>query len=236
MSARYGDKTRSGDPVSGFGQRTSGGGGATLNVYEQEFLAPGTWTQPSPSVTFVEVLVVGGGMAGGSDPSLIRGGGGGGVGVFHVPVSGPMPVTIGAGGTAPFGGGGTTWFGPSTPPTPNNIARAGGGGSGGLYGGSMYAPPDVLGPSFGPVGFGSQGFTQTGSPGPGFGGGAGGGIGNGWAIGGNNKWGYGGGAPGFCGQGRDTTAPLANTGHGGCTGSTGRAGGSGYCLVRWYAP
>lgn len=140
MGMRYGDKTRAGEPVGNAGKRATTGGGA-LNVYEQEFLSPGTWTWPGVCA-FVEVLVVGGGGAGRTSappfvPNLKDCAGGGGVGVFSVPVSGPVPVTVGAGGTVSAypqplplsvgGNGGTSAFGPTSPPIPSATVQVGGG-------------------------------------------------------------------------------------------------------------
>lgn len=112
---------------------------------EQQFLAPGTWTCPA-TTTWVQVLVVGGG--GGAmgaynfPPGIVGGsGGGGGVRLELVPVSAPVPITVGAGGT---GGriqptviastaGGTSAFGPVSPPVPANTIQVGGGGGGVAY-------------------------------------------------------------------------------------------------------
>lgn len=119
MSARYGDRTRSGDAVPGSGRRVTP---SLPNVYEKEFLAPGTWTKPA-NVSFVEVLLVGGGEGGGGfhpTPANGSGGSGGGVGIFYVPVSGPVPVTVGAGGS---GGIGTTLV---PAPVPGTFGAAGG--------------------------------------------------------------------------------------------------------------
>lgn len=155
MSARYGDKTRSGEPVSNAGKRQTAGG--TIQVYEQEFTSPGNWTWPGVA-TFVQVLMVGGGGGGSTAGSTLPApaasrfldGGGGAVIEYRVPVPavlvttpGPtfntVPVTIGAGGaggtnapgpTPSFNAspGGTSLFGPPT------TAYKAGGGKGGIYG------------------------------------------------------------------------------------------------------
>jgi len=112
----------------------------------QIFRAPGTWTWPG-NVSEVEVLIVGGGGGGGSRGPLNGfGGGGGRVYYDSVPVTGPVPITIGAGGiagtgtTSPNSGtaGGTTSFGSI------NIGGGGGGAGGSAPVGSAgtNAPPD----------------------------------------------------------------------------------------------
>ena len=116
---RYGQKTRPGEAVSGFGVKSSSGGGASRTLGEEIFNSSATWTCP-PTVTFVEVVLVSGGGGGGADmgnPSQGHGGGGGGGGVAHsiIPVSGPAPVVIGAGGA------GGVYVGPATGPgSPTN--------------------------------------------------------------------------------------------------------------------
>jgi hypothetical protein len=96
---------------------------------QQTFTSPGTWTCP-PTVKSVELLLVGGG-GGGSSPVPFGIGGGGGVRSRVTPVSAPVPVTVGAGGSAGSAGG-TSAFGPlgpgpipSIPPT--TVAVGGGG-------------------------------------------------------------------------------------------------------------
>ena len=119
---------------------------ANKQPYEQIFTSPGTWTCPA-TVTWVDVTAVGGGGGGtGSYPGQTGGGaGGGGVRRDFVPVSGPVPVTIGAGGSVgspapPIGGstagsvGGTTSFGPFS-------VGGGGGAAGGGASGPTAAPP-----------------------------------------------------------------------------------------------
>lgn len=141
MSARYGEKARSGEPVSNAGRRQITGG-TTQTGYEEVFTAPGTWTWPG-NVTHVEVLLVGGGGGGGASKSppgtnnWAGGGGGGGVRmVYDIPVSAPVPITVGAGGaggTYPGGvglAGGDSAFGPLAPPIPANTYKVGGGGGG----------------------------------------------------------------------------------------------------------
>lgn len=160
MSARYGDRTRSGDAVSQGGRRvvTGGAGGGAQAMYEETFTAPGTWTWPG-NVTHVEVLLVGGGGGAGSQaappsPSGYAGhGGGGGVRmVYDIPVSAPVPVTVGAGGaggTYPANhgsAGGDSAFGPLSPPIPPTTHKVGGGGGGSAGSGSFSVPP--TGPTF----------------------------------------------------------------------------------------
>lgn len=114
---------------------------ASAFTHEQEFTAPGTWTCPA-TTTWVEVIAVGGGGGGGDFPGG-GGGGGGGVRRKWLPVSGPVPVTVGAGGTAAVYApgtpvvytdstdGGTSAFGPLSPPVPASTFQVGGGGGGG---------------------------------------------------------------------------------------------------------
>lgn len=154
MSARYGSRTRSGEAVSDLGRRGEAGGGA-FAYYEEKFTAPGTWSWPG-NVSFVEVFVVGGGGGGGggiTGPYTLGGGGGGGYVVEWqgVPVSAPVPVTVGSGGPAgspsPYvgGTGGTSHFGPlgpgPVPSIPPTTVYAGGGGGGGGNGNVGAAGP-----------------------------------------------------------------------------------------------
>lgn len=110
-----------------------------MTFRRQEFVSPGTWTWPG-TVDTVQVTVVGGG--GGSctlSPSISAGPGGGGGGAVvtkWVPVSGPVPITIGAGGTGNDSyplttSGGTSYFGSAgpgpIPAIPTSTVAAGGG-------------------------------------------------------------------------------------------------------------
>lgn len=125
-------------------------GVGTRQPKEERFLSPGTWTRPS-TVNWVQVIVVGGGGGGSVAPApptplIAQSGGGGGVRIGLVPVSAPVPITVGAGGTGevwPAGAlataGGTTSFGPLTPPIPANTFSVGGGGAG-LLGPRIPAP------------------------------------------------------------------------------------------------
>ena len=82
----------------------------------QLFTAPGTFTVPA-STTQVRVKVVGGGGGGSAKSPSLAGGVGGFAYVTNIPVSAPVAITIGAGGTggaAPAGSGtsgGTSSFG-----------------------------------------------------------------------------------------------------------------------------
>lgn len=191
MSARYGSRTRTGEAVSGLGRRGDAGGGS-LVMYAETFTAPGTWTWPG-KVSYVEVFAVGGGGGGGLEPltpvpgetSSYQGGGGGGrvIAWQPTPVSAPMPVTIGAGGTGmktPGGPGsiqatvgGTTAFGPlgpgPIPAIPAPTVAAGGGGAGVNY----YSPQPIKhAPEIGGGGGGASSLTP-----PYYGRGGGGGTG-----------------------------------------------------------
>ena len=145
---------------------------------EQRFTSPGTWTCP-PTTTQVEVLVVGGGGGGGGGSSVnplpgISGGGGGGR-VIHriIPVAGPVPVTVGAGGTRGFFGptpisataGGTSAFGPlgpgPVPAIPATTIAAGGGGAGRTWNGPAD-PTNSIAPPIGGGGGGANGSIYTG--------------------------------------------------------------------------
>jgi hypothetical protein len=149
---------------------------SVVTVNEQTFTSPGTWTWPG-NVKNVEVLLVGGGGGGGTSggwpqPSWGGGGGGGAVRTRVVAVSGPVPVTVGAGGAGgpnPGGNGqtgGTSAFGPlgpgPIPAIPEATAAAGGGGFGaGGPGGPPIAAHQNGGdaPSIGGGGGGGWGFS-----------------------------------------------------------------------------
>lgn len=237
MSARYGDKTRSGEPVSNAGQRqVASGGGSAVQVYEQEFLAPGTWTWPGVC-TEVEVLVVSGGSSGSRAPALPvptagqfgTAGAGGKVGTFVVPVSAPVPVTVGAGGTTPSwpgptptrgpNAGGDSAFGPTAPPIPTNTSYV-----------TPTSPDQFI--TSDRYGYGASGL--TGSP-------------DGWVGG------FGSARPAWYPQSATAESGWANTGEGGGSWSnqniptpygppyTAKSpyfqagdGGSGIVIVRWY--
>ena len=82
---------------------------ANGQLQTQIFTAPGTWTKPS-SCTQVNLIVVGGGGGGCSanPASPVPAGNGGFAIAYNVPVSSPVAVTVGSGGTgapAPVGSG-----------------------------------------------------------------------------------------------------------------------------------
>lgn len=189
-------------------------------VYMQTFTSPGTWTWPG-RVSAVEVLVVSGGGAGLTGPTVAPVGpttpsaavfaGSGGVGSFCVNVSGPVPVTVGAGGTAqlypgvasvgplPGGNGGTSAFGPITPPIPANTAWLSGGSGAGAptdpamsYTTGGGLASDTAYPN---VQLGTQSFTQYASGARVSGNYGGSAVANSDAeYSGSTKYGYGGGA------------------------------------------
>lgn len=144
----------------------------------QVFTASGTWDwEAAGSPDHVDVLLVAGGGGGGPGHADYGGGGGGAGGLMifsHVPVSGDVTVTVGAGGTANGGTGGDSRFG-------SLGAR---GGSGGMAGTA------ILGGSGGggrgsitlPIAAGSPGIAPQGHAGGAgsYGGGAGGGGGGGY--------------------------------------------------------
>lgn len=162
MVARYGDRTRVSQQVSSWGKDVEGGADLPEEFVET-FTAPGTWNWPG-KVDSVTVTVVGGGGGSGRisfSPSLAAtcGGGGGGVRLETVPVSGPAPVVVGAGGAAgtPTPGatnggiGGDSSFGPIVV----------GGGAGGNANSSPFAgSPGVDAP---PIGGGGSGGNSPGT-------------------------------------------------------------------------
>lgn len=119
-----------------------------MTLRQVTYTSPSTWVWPG-RITTVEVILVGGGGGAAQWPTPtstgISGGGGGGVRVATVPVSGPVPITVGAGGTSgpvpTHTSGGTSSFG--------SISVGGGGRAG------SPAPP---------IGGGGGGGTPT-SPG-----------------------------------------------------------------------
>lgn len=234
MSARYGSRTQSGEAVSGFGQRSLSAISGGQTFYEETFTAPGTWTWPG-SVTHVEVLLVGGGGGGGANPGGGSGGGGGVRWELDVPVSAPVPVTVGAGGVGSSsptaiaaGVGGDSTFGPlvvgggggganpGTTPSSCNAPPNGGGG-GGRRSPPVPSVPSVGG-DYGVPGIASQvggGATLDGTR-SGYG-----------ASGGVNSLGK------YAGQvAQDSGDSRANTGTGGNFGAY--DGGSGIVIVRYW--
>ena len=225
-----------------------------LNLNRSEtFTAPGTWTKPA-TTTQVFVVVIGGGGGGSNNynapPFFPKGpgggGGGGGLRSAVLPVTAPVPVTVGAGGTggpdvsSPYDGtaGGTTSFGPFSVGgggAGHNNAPPDGGGGGGTGTSPRYnSPPITLGGAYGvagtPWGGGGafRGHVQTRSPSPAFPYPR---IVTGWNGHSRGSWddpfneqtfgGYGcGGGPGIFGPG--TPSPIPAT-----------AGTSGVVIVRW---
>lgn len=140
-----------------------------MTLRQQVFTSPGTWSWPG-SVSQVEVVLVGGG-GGGTSVAVVGGatnvaGGGGGYREVLVPVSAPVPVTVGAGGN---GGpnqpgptistaGGTSSFGP---------VSVGGGGQGNASapptGGGAGGPGPVTGQpgTYGRPGYDGAGGAQV---------------------------------------------------------------------------
>jgi hypothetical protein len=72
----------------------------------QVFNSPGTWTRPNPAINGIWVTGTGGGASGAPAANTAGRGGASGTGItrYFVPVSGPVPVTIGAGGVGPPSG------------------------------------------------------------------------------------------------------------------------------------
>lgn len=177
MVARYGDKTRVTSQVNTWGKSSAGGGGGERQFNEQTFTAPGTWTWPG-NTSLATVIVVGGGGGSGAfiSPSSNTNpiaGGGGGVRIETLPVSAPVPVVVGAGGTAGIdspstplrwgGVGGDSSFGPfavgggagGKTTTPSGVIAGmdapanGGGGSAGISGPPLGASNAGRGGSYG---------------------------------------------------------------------------------------
>jgi hypothetical protein len=115
---------------------------ATGGQYQTElFTAPGTWTKPA-SCTQVRVTVVGGGGGGGPTPNAIPGGVGGVAIAANVPVSGPVAITVGAGG-ASNSTGGTSSFGSALSAT-GGTGAPGSPGSGTVSSGTTIRTSNIL--------------------------------------------------------------------------------------------
>lgn len=109
MSARYGSRTRSGEAISNFGRKSSGGGAATasggtestVSGYKyHKFTSSGTLTVAGATSLKAEVFVIGGGGGSGTTAGNGAGGGGGGgvyLGVVELP-AGSHTITVGGGG------------------------------------------------------------------------------------------------------------------------------------------
>jgi len=132
----------------------------------QTFTGDGTWTRPNSQTSTVDVCVIAGGGG-----ALGQSGGGSGAGGFRqissVPVSGPVSVTVGAGGQGGFNGsqtnGANSIFNPGGSEGSGMVTATGGGragrnatdsgGPGGSGGGGSGGP--------GGPGAGSQGAGNT---------------------------------------------------------------------------
>lgn len=104
----------------------------------QTFTSPGTWTNPNPLVVKrVNVIVVGGGGGGAGGaappvptPTVWNGmGGGGAIRTANLPVSGPAPVVVGAGGAGGTAAAGAIGGSSSFNPGPTGLTADGGGGA-----------------------------------------------------------------------------------------------------------
>ena len=150
-----------------------------MTLRQVTYTSPTTWTWPG-NISHVEVILVGGGGGAGTKPgpvvSLASTGGGGGIRLLSsVPVTGPVPIVVGAAGT----------MGPPTnTPTGWSVTTVGGTSSFGAYsvdgGGRGYdldadAPPDGGGGGLAPPSTtGLNGSYGIGNPdGAGVGGGTG---------------------------------------------------------------
>lgn len=227
---------------------------------EQQFTAPGTWTNPGTVVT-VEVWCVGGGGGGAGPAGGFNSGGGGAVRWAYLPVSGPAPVVVGAGGTA---GGPLAYGGVGGDSSFNGPTGLVSGGGGAAVGSGVPAPlaPRKNAP---PVGGGGgqsdtngEGIGAFGTPASGSGGGGAGGPARLLRYAPNTFTGasgvlipgigyFGGGAYQSAGNigihgagqyiGSVTGLPangIANSGGGGAGSPTGGTGGSGFVVVRWW--
>ncbi|MCX8008273.1 MAG: loricrin-like protein [Patescibacteria group bacterium] len=194
---------------------------------QQIFTSSGTFTPSARLLAlggWVEVLCVGGGGGGYTDGGNVKTGGGGGAVVRRiVQVTGPVTVTIGAGGTGGTNptSGGTTSFGSlvSAPGgSAGNNAFGGTSGNGipsGCAGGSGAGGPAPI------VGLYSGGYyTVWGS----------------WHVspGGPGLYGYGRGGAGTSNNSQYGLNPFSGPPNSGSGGSVGEAGASGICIVEWF--
>lgn len=211
-----------------------------MTLRQQPFTSPGTWTHPgNPTLAYVEVLLVGGG---GSRRTITQvaplapydvGGGGGGIRLEKgVPVTGPVPVTVGAGAPTGATPGGSSSFGPISVNGGAGgalSAPSDGGGAGSLRPSGQYPSPPAVTLTVG----GQYGTPSYVTP-------------YAWAGAGgvstvrfNN---YGLGAAGSSsfdpttsnGYGTNPNRVVANTGAGASIGGTNSTGAPGLVIVRWF--
>jgi len=193
----------------------------------EEFLASGSYAIPA-SASYVYVEAIGGGGGGGGGASSSGGGGGGfNFAVLRVSdLSGPVTVTVGAGGAA-GGAGGNTTFGTYLTARGGALGGAGAG-SGGLSG--DYTAAETSSWASGGGGNGTAGSAGGAGGSCIKGGGGGGGDGSASAgAGGASQDGGAGGAGSAAGTGTAGAQPGGGGGAGG--GGTGGVGGAGRVRV-----
>ncbi len=243
----------------------STGGGTASTSQAQLFTSSGTFT-PADGVTGVKVTMIGGG-GGGSNLASSAGGGGGGSGEYCVShpwvVSGPVTVTVGAGGSGAAGdGSGHSGSDGGDTSFDTLVVRGGKGGGGtgssgaggGINGGALASAGNIglIGTAESPTYFGGSSgggggnsvpsVGKAGGPSAGYPSGADGGAiassQGGGGGGGSSIWGVGG-----VGGSNSAGAAASNygTGGGGASGKAsgsyaGGAGASGAVIVEWISP